>query len=258
MSDFNVRDGRDDKPVFIHSELDDYGLSCVEFRVYGRLARRAGSGSAFESVARMAEEFEVSDRTVQRAIRVLVNCRLISETPRPGKTTLYTLNARNLWLPKEQLKAIRAAVACTAEAGGDTTEGGQIQGVTPETGVGVTPQRDEGTPNEGSPEVSVKRASLIPDWLDPKLWARWVAHLTQKGKPITVEQMKGQIKKLDEFRGRGMPPEGVVEQAIAGGWQGFYPLKQEREVNGKTNQPRAAYGKPPVTRDFSKYPARTG
>jgi hypothetical protein len=81
--------------------------------------------------------------------------------------------------------------------------------------------------------VDVKaRASLLPEWLDAKLWASWISHLTQKGKAVTVEQAKGQIRKLEEFRARGMPPEKIIQQAIDGGWQGFYPLKEQGNGNG--------------------------
>lgn len=263
MEDFNVRDGRDDRPVFIHSELDDYGLSCVEFRVYARLARRSGSGAAFESVPRMAADFEVKDRTVQRALRVLVRCRLVAETPRPGKPTLYTLNPRSAWLPKDQLKTVRAEVANKAEVRGDTTGGGQPEpgGVTPEAGVGVTPEADEGSPPEGSPKVDVprERASFLPEWLPPKLWARWVSHMTQKKRPLTVEQAQEQIKKLERFRAKGQSPEAIINKSIERGWQGFFELKDEVKAHGQAGtQPRAQYGKAPVTRDFDKYPARAG
>jgi predicted transcriptional regulator len=155
VSTFETRDERDDKPIFIHSELDDYGLSAVEFRVYARLARRSGQTAAFESVPSMAKEFEVSDRTVQRALKVLIRARLISEQIRPGKSTRYTLNPRSVWAPKTQLKDIRNAVsnksgdttAPRPHVTGDTTEGG---GVTPRRGVVVTPQRDEGSSSEGT------------------------------------------------------------------------------------------------------------
>lgn len=239
MEEFGVKDGREDRPVFIHSELDDYGLSCVEFRVYARLARRSGSGAAFESVPKMAADFEVKDRTIQRALRVLTRCRLITETPRPGKPTLYTLTPRSAWLPKAQLKAIRDEV--TNKQGGDTRAGGAEQsvGVTPETGVGVTPERDEGSTGEGSTVVDAPRASLLPDWLPPKVWAKWVSHLTQKGRPITVEQMKSQIEKLDKFRARGMPPEDVINESISRGWQGLFELKKDGNGNA-TRQPRSA------------------
>ncbi len=152
-----VVDGREDLPIFIHSALDDYGLSAIEFRVYARLARRCGRGVAYESVVNMAKDFESSDRTIQRGLRLLVECRLISETIRPGKTTQYTLNGQNVWQDRSNLKATRERlfprkpkpnVTGDTKAGGDTTPGG---GVTPERGVVVTPRRDEGSPSEGSP-----------------------------------------------------------------------------------------------------------
>jgi DNA-binding transcriptional ArsR family regulator len=160
--DAEIRDGRDDSPIFIHSKLDDYGLSPIEFRVYARLARRAGSGQAFESVPSMARDFEVSGRTVQRSLRVLTECSLISETQRRGKSTLYTLNPFRLWKHASQLKAIRTevfnqkvAVKASASPTGDATDGGDMTvggGVTSQTGVGVTSQTDEGTPSEIHPQ----------------------------------------------------------------------------------------------------------
>lgn len=152
-----IKDSRDDLPVFIHSELDDYGLSAIEFRVYARLARRCGHGAAFESVPNMAKDFEVSHRTVQRSLKVLVKTNLVTETIRPGKPTLYTLNPQASWHSPRRLKAIREGVINKKEktpSGGDTTAGGDMRdggGVTPRQGVGVTPQTDEGTPSEGSP-----------------------------------------------------------------------------------------------------------
>ena len=153
-----VRDGRDDMPVFIHSELDDYGLLSIEFRVYARLARRCYRGPGFESIPSMAKDFEVSDRTVRRAVRLLVECRLISETQRPGKTNLYTLTPRHYWQHKSLLKETRlrvqnrdseARVTPDTTATPDTTDRG---GVTPQTGVPLTPQTDEGNPLKVIPQ----------------------------------------------------------------------------------------------------------
>lgn len=169
-SRLRVQEGRDDMPIFIHSELDDYGLSLVEFRVYARLARRCGRAAASESVPNMARDFGVNDRTVQRALRLLVSARLIAEERRPGKTTLYTLLPRPAWAPASALEALRTEILGRAQRGravvtpepgvsGDTRAGGQMPGgdmrdggvVTPERGVVVTPEPDEGSPSEGTP-----------------------------------------------------------------------------------------------------------
>lgn len=164
-----------DIPIFIRADLDDYPLTPIEFRVYGRLARRCGTGSAYESVPNMASNFGVSDRTVQRALRLLVEARIIGEERRPGKTTLYTLLPHSRWLPAEQIAPLRTSISKQPDAAqvvtpqpgvsGDTTTGGDtttpsphVTGdtrdggvVTPDTGVVVTPRTDEGSPSEGTP-----------------------------------------------------------------------------------------------------------
>jgi hypothetical protein len=160
-TNLDVREGRDDLPVFIHSELDDYGLTNVEFRVYARLARRAGShGRAREGVPSMADAFDVSTRTIRRALRVLVKCRIIAEHLRPGKPTVYTLNPRSVWAPRRELKETRRAVwgkgddtttpvTPVPHVTPDTTDRG---GLTPQTGVPLTPGTGEGSPLKVLPE----------------------------------------------------------------------------------------------------------
>ncbi len=163
-----AREGRDDLPVFIHRELDDYGLNCVEFRVYGRIARRAGeSGRHFESAAKMAAEFEVSLSTIRRALKVLVLCRLVHKEVQPGKPTVYRLLPKREWAGRETVAAAReialhrdsegvspqTGVGVSPEVGVEgprcvTRERG---GVSPEVGVGVSPEITEGTPSEGTP-----------------------------------------------------------------------------------------------------------
>lgn len=163
---FQTKDRRDDFPIFIHSELDDYGLNPVEFRVYSRLARRAGQhGKHSESVPNMAREFDVSIRTIQYALKVLIACRLITRHARPGKTDEYSLNPRSVWQNKTKLQETRARLkpsGATTEgtrsgATGDcgaTREGGVVQ---QEIGVVVQPEIDEGTPSEGTPIKAEER-----------------------------------------------------------------------------------------------------
>jgi hypothetical protein len=152
-----IQDGRDN-PIFIHSELDDYGLTLVEFRVYARLARRCGRATAYESVPNMARDFGVKDRTVQRALKLLISARLIAAKPRPGFSTVYTLLPLSAWLPANALGALREHLAKPAKKGEVVTSepgvGGDIRAggvVTSGPGVVVTSGPEEGSPSEGSP-----------------------------------------------------------------------------------------------------------
>jgi hypothetical protein len=91
QSEFNV--------LFVHSEIDDYGLSKEEFRIYAHLARRAGQGSAWPSIESIAAKCIIHPDTVYAVLRRLKELNLIRVQPRPGFTSVYTLTPRSQWKP---------------------------------------------------------------------------------------------------------------------------------------------------------------
>lgn len=91
-----LEDGRN-LPIFIHSKLDDLGLDPYEFRIYARIARRAGKGDAFESVKNMAQGCRMSEGKVKASLRTLLSRRLVQRISRPGYTTIYRLTPLNEW-----------------------------------------------------------------------------------------------------------------------------------------------------------------
>lgn len=105
MSSFEVRDDRNIGIIFIHSELDDYGLDPFEFRIYCHIARRVGSPKkgqdkgCWESIVNIAKRCKMNDKTVRKALAFLEDRRLITVTQRPGHTSLMTLNDTEDWLP---------------------------------------------------------------------------------------------------------------------------------------------------------------
>ena len=86
-------------PIFVHSRLDDYGLSPQEFRVYCHLARRAGKGAAFPSVREIARVCQLHPQTARRCLKVLIIHRLITREERSGTTPLYRLTPPSQWQP---------------------------------------------------------------------------------------------------------------------------------------------------------------
>ena len=95
------QDGRADKGVvFVHSVLDDYGLTPPQFRIYGHLSRRAGSGVAFPAVASMARICKLHPQTVRKALRFLVKNGFITREHRPGTTPYYRLTPHWRWTPQ--------------------------------------------------------------------------------------------------------------------------------------------------------------
>jgi hypothetical protein len=87
--------------VFIHSLLDDYGLSASVFRVYCHLARRAGkNGIAWSSVDSISEVCRLHPQTVRKALQLLVRHRLLRCQQRKGRTTHYRLAPPSEWRPQ--------------------------------------------------------------------------------------------------------------------------------------------------------------
>ena len=97
-------------PVFIHSKLDDYGLTPAQFRIYGHLSRREGKDGAWASVASMARFCHMEVKTVRKCLKDLLSFGMINRQERPGDSSVYRLTAISEWvepLPKNTSGAKR-------------------------------------------------------------------------------------------------------------------------------------------------------
>jgi hypothetical protein len=135
-------DSNDLAPVFIHSRLDDYGLSPAEFRVYCHMARRGGRDYAFPAINKIARVCRLHPQTVRQALHFLVKQGLLIRQERPGRTTLYRITPLSAWCPPSSI----ADNPCTTNPHPSHVEGRtleSIQGQSSET------DKDEVTPSEG-------------------------------------------------------------------------------------------------------------
>lgn len=157
-SEFNV--------VFVHSALDDLGLSPAQFRVYCHLARRANTGSGIEgrawpAVPEMARCCRLHEDTVRTALRWLAAHRLLTRERRPGATSVYRLTAASHWLRPDPSES-------------DTPP--SVSGDTPPNPMGDHPSEkegDEGYPIEGDPlkEPTHPVTTFVPPSLEEVLQA---------------------------------------------------------------------------------------
>jgi hypothetical protein len=92
-----IADDRKLSVIFVHSELDDLGLSAAEFRVYAHLVRRSGKGDAFPGLDSVAKVCRMNRKSVRSAIKNLVAYNLIQKTDRPGHSPLYKLTPNSDW-----------------------------------------------------------------------------------------------------------------------------------------------------------------
>lgn len=102
MSDL-TQDLSESNVIFVHSKLDDMGLSLAEFRIYGHLARRAGSGSAYPGIDSMAEVCKCATRTAIAAIKGLEQKKMLVVSRSHGCRSNYQLTKPSTWEPLSQM-----------------------------------------------------------------------------------------------------------------------------------------------------------
>jgi hypothetical protein len=82
--------------VFIHSSLDEAGLSPAEFRVLCHIARR---GDCYATIDTIAEVCRMATNTVRKALKSLAAQSFVRATRRDGQTTLHRLTPVSDWKP---------------------------------------------------------------------------------------------------------------------------------------------------------------
>ncbi|BAY73280.1 hypothetical protein NIES23_61080 (plasmid) [Trichormus variabilis NIES-23] len=132
--------------IAVSSLLDEYGLDPMEYRLYSHIVRRAGKEGCFESIPNMARICLMNEKTVRKALRVLIAAGLIQiAQQRQGKTTIYKITQSSEWVYSQQLNSIRQRVSAT-KVGQDLTQ------------LDLTPT-NSGTTNNDSPVKSGRGSS---------------------------------------------------------------------------------------------------
>ena len=88
--------------IFVHSSLDDAGLSVYAFRVYCHIARRANrTGSAFPGADSMADVCGMGRTKIKEAVKELEerNMLVVHRTSGGTKSNIYVLTSQAKWIP---------------------------------------------------------------------------------------------------------------------------------------------------------------
>lgn len=69
------------------------------------------------------------------------------------------------------------------------------------------------------------KQEALPDWLPVESWQEFTQHRREIKKPMTPLATRKMINKLDAMRKGGQNVKAVIDNAIAGGWSGVFPIK---------------------------------
>lgn len=228
MGKHAAEDKRDDMPVFIHSELDDLGLTPFEFRAYAHLARRVNdrSGTYWESVEEGARVCRMNVKTYRAALAGLVDHGLVSREDRPGQTSVYRLNPKADW-------------RTPTESGRGTKSGrgaGNGRGAPTESGRTPLPnQVDKGTPSKVLPRRNSieKRGEKfdplevdLPENVSRDVWRDFIAYRRERRLSTTPTHTR---RLLERLSAAGADADAMLLQSIENGWQGVFDLKDKAQ-----------------------------
>jgi hypothetical protein len=103
--------GRREQTIFLHSELDDFGLSPAEFRIFAHLHRRRNNmtGIAWPGIDSIANTCRIAKQTVCDAIKRLEEHRMITADRRTGAKTSYSIRPVSEWQPFPNLDSVKGA-----------------------------------------------------------------------------------------------------------------------------------------------------
>lgn len=172
-------------------------------------------GECYPSLTVIAQKCEVSRRTAVYSINRLTAAGHVSKKIVPGRNTVYTVHPTS---------ANGAPVQTVHQCKDDTSANGA-----PTSANGAPlPLPYKPSPSENRHKPSKRVRETVPDEPPPsnlnvEAWHRWEQYRRQIRKPIHSASLLSAQRKLAAF---GTDQEPVVEQSIANGWQGLFPLKQ--------------------------------
>lgn len=88
------------------------------------------------------------------------------------------------------------------------------------------------TDGEGIKQLEPKKEeTVIPEWMDQESWLNWENYRKSKGKKLTPQTIKLQIKLLEEHKEDHIK---IIENSIRNGWTGLFELKKDSRASKTT------------------------
>ncbi|MEK9498227.1 helix-turn-helix domain-containing protein [Photorhabdus sp. P32] len=208
-------------------------------------------GECWPSVAYIAEQCEISERSVQNHIKQLVKDNIVNVEERKTKNGLNQSNVYLLHLDNSSNKY----GASLALSGANVTG---VSGASPApSGANAAPRTSHRTNHSFEPVIEPKTSFTLqgkkreekikfdpltakPENVSADVWADWVNFRREIKKPLTETMCKQQGIKLAKCD----HPDQMICNSIANGWQGLFPEKSQNprtQLNNHTGYENKKY-----------------
>lgn len=198
----------DHLPLFVHSKVDEAGLTASQFRVLAHLRRRGDNltGRCDPSIPEIARVCRMAEKTVKGALKELEGNDVVRAEKRSGRTKTFSID----WGWFDTRVSNRPHPKHTPGTQGITLPGHPLPNIPP----------------EGNPvkviQIRIPEGLQSPEFL--AAWEQWHAYRRErKLKPWTPST---QNLKLRELADMGTPAAvAAINASICNGWASIYPAK---------------------------------
>ncbi|MCW2256245.1 hypothetical protein M2263_002336 [Providencia alcalifaciens] len=198
-------------------------------------------GKCFPSYQHVADQCEMSRRSVINHIDALCEMGLVRKTFRDGEkgnsSNVYLLNLDE---PIRALPSENSALGVVnhLHQPSENSTPPPSEKSAPRTSHSFEPVNE---PKKGGFDA---KNEPIPEWLNQNTWVSWIDYRKDSKKAIKTKQTFNlQIKFLAECFEEGFSPEEVINQSIANGWQGLFKPKN-KPAQQILNQPQSSWNTP--------------
>lgn len=177
------------------------------------------AGECYPSLTSVAMRCEVSKRTAIRAIQSLVEAGHVSIRKQAGRNSSYRVHPTG-----DNVSPVTESHQCQEVTGDNVTPTGD--------NVSPLPPPYKPPPSENRHKPSIRARARVPGVDEPppsnlnvEAWHRWEQYRREIRRPIKPASKLAAQRKLAGF---GADQAAVVEQSIADGYQGLFPLRKPR------------------------------
>lgn len=177
-------------------------------------------GDCYPSISTISRKCSLSERAIHYAMNRLAVMGHISKNQRPGRSTLYSVHP------------------CTKCTPAPNAPLHQMQTPLHQMHPTPAPSADHPcTPCTHNHQVTIKgTVNEPPVGLNRAVWDRWQDYRRSVKRPLKQASIPAAQKKLAAF---GDDQSAVVEQSIANGWQGLFPVKSGANNNNDAQTRKA-------------------
>ena len=209
-------------------------------------------GYCYPSYEVLAKKISKSKRTAIRAVEKLTELGFLQKEKRELKDGTSSANLYKILSEKDRVTQTHPRVTNEKERvtsmtlPSDTDDTPRVTSMTPCSDKGVTPinittnRTVSRTIKEPSINPLPPKDILLPDFIDPNLWQKYLAYKKERREKLSTEGIEMKFSEWAKWANEGIDVNACIREAMANEWQGVFKPKPDKNGGGRNVPNNAA------------------